>query len=84
MRLRERNNPNANENGYVNISSGVNGIEGTFTLHFTQSGGFVKNESGYVSNTGNNKTNYKNPDHAGNLSRTEYARIRAVYRSGTK
>ena len=75
-------NSNANEDGYVNISSGVDGIEGTWTLHFTQTGTFVNDESGYSKNTGTNQTNYSN--HLGNLSRSENARIRAVYRSGTK
>ena len=81
--LYDPTNPNANENGYVNISSGVNGIEGTWTLHFEWLGGFVANKSGYQKNTGNNQTNYLNPDHSGNLTRTEKGRIRAVYRSGT-
>lgn len=77
--------PNANEAGYVNISSGVNGVEGTWVLHFEWLGGFVADESGYDPNEigDNDKTNYKNPDHLGNLPRTEKCRIRAVYRSGT-
>jgi hypothetical protein len=83
--LFDPSNPNANQYGYVNISSGTNGVEGTFTLHFKQFGDFVPGESGYdPDNIGNNKkTNYLNPDHLGNLPRTERCRIRAVYRSGT-
>ena len=75
-------NPKANEDGYVNMSSGVDGNEGTFTLHFKQFGDFVPESSGYKKNTGNNLTNYDN--HPGNLPRTTSCRIRAVYRSGTK
>ena len=75
-------NPNANDEGYVNISSGVNGNEGTYTLHFEWLGEFVKDKSGYNENTGSNLTNYDN--HPGNLPRTQSCRIRAVYRSGTK
>ena len=83
--LFDPSNPNANQYGYVNISSGTNGVEGTFTLHFKQFGDFVPGESGYdPDNIGDNKkTNYLNPDHLGNLPRTERCRIRAVYRSGT-
>lgn len=73
-------NPKANANGYVNISSATDGVEGTFTLHFTSGGKFVANESGYAKNTGSNQTSYTN--HPGNLSRTDICRIRAVYRSG--
>ena len=51
-------NPNANDLGYVNISSGVNGVEGTWTLHFEWLGAFVPGESGYEKNTGTNQTNY--------------------------
>ena len=75
-------NPKANDEGYVNISSEVSGTEGTFTLHFTQTGTYEDGESGYAANTGSDKTNYTN--HPGNLPRTESCRIRAVYRSGTK
>lgn len=79
--LYDPTNPKANANGYVNISSAVDGVEGTFTLHFTSSGSFVANKSGYAKNTGSNQTSYTN--HPGNLARTADARIRAVYRSGT-
>lgn len=79
--LYDPTNPKANANGYVNISSAVDGVEGTFTLHFTSGGSFVANESGYAKNTGSNQTSYTN--HPGNLARTANARIRAVYRSGT-
>lgn len=79
--LYDPTNPKANANGYVNISSAVDGVEGTFTLHFTSRGSFVANESGYAKNTGSNQTSYTN--HPGNLARTTNARIRAVYRSGT-
>ena len=75
-------NPKANKDGYVNMSSGVDGKEGTFTLHFKQFGDFVPGSSGYKKDTGNNLTNYDN--HPGNLPRTTNCRIRAVYRSGTK
>ena len=75
-------NPKANEDGYVNISSGVNGTEGTWTLHFEWLGGFVADKSGYKANNGSDKTNYINPNHDGNMLRTQKARIRAVYRSG--
>jgi hypothetical protein len=81
--LYDPTNPNANIDGYVNISSEVNGIEGTYSITVTQfSGELVSHE--YVENTGSNKTNYLNPNHPGNLPRTEKCRIRAVYRSGTK
>lgn len=73
-------NPKANADGYVNISSATDGVEGTFTLHFTSSGTFVVSESGYAKNTGSNQTSYTN--HPGNLPRTAICRIRAVYRSG--
>lgn len=73
-------NPKANDEGYVNISSEVSGTEGTFTLHFTQTGTYEDGESGYAANTGSDKTNYTN--HPGNIPRTESCRIRAVYRSG--
>lgn len=79
--LYDPTNPKANANGYVNISSAVDGVEGTFTLHFTSRGSFVANKSGYAKNTGSNQTSYTN--HPGNLARTANARIRAVYRSGT-
>ena len=75
-------NPNANDEGFVNISSEVSGNEGTYTLHFEWLGDFVKDKSGYKKNTGSNLTNYDN--HPGNLPRTTKCRIRAVYRSGTK
>ena len=81
--LYDPTNPNANTNGYVNISSEVNGNEGTYTLTITQFSGELVSH-GYVENTGSNKTNYLNPNHPGNLPRTEKCRIRAVYRSGTK
>ena len=74
-------NPKANKDGYVNMSSGVDGKEGTFTLHFKQFGDFVPGSSGYKKDTGNNLTNYDK--HPGNLPRTQSCRIRAVYRSGT-
>ena len=74
--------PNANAAGYVNISSGVSGTEGTYTLHFTQTGTFELGESGYDANSGTDLTNYT--AHPGNLPRTASCRIRAVYRSGTK
>lgn len=74
--------PKANDEGYVNISSEVSGTEGTFTLHFTNTGTYEDGESGYAANTGSDKTNYTN--HPGNLPRTAECRIRAVYRSGTK
>ena len=74
-------NPKANAQGYVNISSGVNGIEGTYSITVTQfSGEIVDHE--YNPNKGSNTTNYLSPDHSGNLPRTEKCRIRAVYRSG--
>lgn len=76
-------NPQANAQGYANISSGVNGVEGTYTITVTQFSGELVSH-GYNENTGSNKTNYLNPDHLGNLPRTEKCRIRAVYRSGTK
>lgn len=75
-------NPKANAQGYVNISSGVNGIEGTYSITVTQFSGEIVSH-GYAENTGSNKTNYLNPNHPGNLPRTESCRIRAVYRSGT-
>lgn len=105
--------PKANEEGYANVSSAVNGIEGTYILQITSlwegssfapEGGDTGGDNlgtGYYANKGNgapnveinyndyyryttnlfDQTNYTNPDHDGNVPRSQLCRIRTVYRS---
>lgn len=90
----EPSNPEANTQGFVNVSSAVNGTEGTYVIQIQQFGNFVPEGqgtgydnvgTGYVKNTNNDAlcdedlTSYEG--HVGNVPRTQKCRIRTVYRS---